>query len=215
MPTEEEIAAAKAADEQKAKDDAAKAAAEAEEAELKRLGEKGIEALREERQRAKDAEAARIAAEKERDDLRKQAADAAAAKAKADEEAAEKRGEFEELAKKRGDQLTTLTEERDALAKRVQAYEDRDRKQIDEGIKALPDDLKEFDPGPDAPLDQRMTWFSKSRDIAAKRTGEQAKDAKRDQFRSVAGAAPVHNGAAGHDDQQARADMRRTVTREF
>jgi len=35
-----------------------------------------------------------------------------------------------------------------------------------EGVKSIPDDLKAFDPGVDAPLEQRMAWFEKAVEIA-------------------------------------------------
>lgn len=134
------------------------------------LGEKGKEAIRKERE-------ARKAAEKERDELQRLVDEAAAAKAKAEEEDAKARGEFEKLANDRLEKLTTaqadlktVTAERDAALARVQAYEDRDRTTITEGVKDLPEDLRDFDPGADAPLDARLAWFEKARAHAAKRT---------------------------------------------
>lgn len=110
MPTEDEIAAAaKLADETKSADAvAAKAANDAEEAELKKLGEKGIEALREERQRAKDAEVARIAAEKRANDAEGKLAADAAAKAKAATKKAEDDGNWQKLADDRAAEVETL-----------------------------------------------------------------------------------------------------------
>jgi hypothetical protein len=134
------------------------------------LGDAGKAALEKERQRAKDAEKRAKEAEKRLAEI-----DAAAA-AKEDEDA-KARGEFEKLAAKRAADLEklqtdhkTLAEERDALTAKVQAYEDRDRKTIADGVKDLPDDLKTFDPGDDAPLAARMDWFTKAQAIASKRT---------------------------------------------
>jgi len=36
-------------------------------------------------------------------------------------------------------------------------------------LAVIPDDLKVFDPGKDAPLDQRMAWFEKAAQIANER----------------------------------------------
>lgn len=171
------------------------------------LGDKGKAALDKERQARKDAEKRAKDAE---DRLSKLEADAQAA---ADEKAA-KDGEFEKLATDRQTKLDklqtdhkTLAEERDALAARVQQYEDRDRKAITDGLKDLPDDLKTFDPGDDAPLDARMDWFTKAQAIAAKRTT----DPIRGNGRSPESA----NGRDAKADEAARQAHVLTMTRNF
>lgn len=134
------------------------------------LGDAGKAALDKERQARKEAE-------KRAKEAEKRIADFEAAQKSAADEDAKRKGEFEKLANDRQatiDALTTektsLAEERDALLAKVQAYEDRDRKTIADGVTDLPDDLKAFDPGDDAPLAARMDWFTKARAIAAKRT---------------------------------------------
>lgn len=139
------------------------------------LGDKGKAAIDKERQARKDAE-------KRAKDAEARLAELDAAQAKKDEDEAKARGEFEKLANDRLTKLETLqtehktlAEERDALLAKVQAFEDRDRKTIADGVKDLPADLREFDPGDDAPLAQRMTWFEKARAIAAKRVTDPQK----------------------------------------
>jgi hypothetical protein len=150
--------------------DAATATETTETTQTDQLGDAGKEALRKERE-------ARKAAEKERDELKRLQDEAAAAKAKAEEEQATKNGEFERLATERQAKLDkaktdfdALKADRDDLAAKVQQYEARDKKAITDGLVDLPDDLRQFDPGQDAPLAQRMDWFTKAQAIAAKRT---------------------------------------------
>ena len=172
MPTDEEIAAQKAEQDAAAKA-AEEAAATAKADETDDLGDKGKEAIRKERE-------ARKAAEKERDELRRVADEAAAAKAKADEEQAAKNGEFERLATERqakleqtNESLKALTAERDALQERLQAREDQDKVEIGQWIKdhkGQIDDLLDFYPGQDAPVDQQLDWYAKARKRAADRT---------------------------------------------
>ena len=179
MPTDEEIAAAKATEDAAAKEAADKEAAEAKDL---GLGDTGKAALAAERLRAKNAEKAVAEREKELETLRAEKATAAAAKAKADEDEAKAKGEFEKLAEERGTKLAeattqakTLTDERDALQAQVTAYEDRDRKRIKDGLKDLPEDLAEFDPGEDVPLSQRLAWYAKAEAQAAKRVTDPAR----------------------------------------
>mgnify|MGYP001289128181 FL=1 len=136
------------------------------------LGEAGKEALKKERE-------ARKALERELAEIRKQIAESEAAKAKAAEEEAARRGEFEKLATERQARLekleeerTALAQERDALAAKLAAYEEREKARIERGLKDLPDDLRAFDPGPDAPLDQRLRWFETAQELAAKRLAQ-------------------------------------------
>ena len=77
------------------------------------LNDAGKAALKAERQKARDAEKAWKAGQAELEQLRKEKADAAAAKALADEEEAKRKGEFEELATKRAEELKTVASERD------------------------------------------------------------------------------------------------------
>jgi flagellar biosynthesis GTPase FlhF len=136
------------------------------------LGDAGKEALRKERE-------ARRALERELAEIRKQIADTEAAKAKAAEEEAARRGEFEKLATERQAKLekleaerAALAQEREALAAKIAAYEERERARIERGLKDLPDDLRAFDPGPDAPLDQRLRWFETAQEVAARRIAQ-------------------------------------------
>jgi len=173
-PTAEEIAAAKAAEDEKRKQ------VEADEAEAKELGEKGVAALKEERQARKTAEKAAKDAADELATLRKEKADADAAKAKADAEDAAAKGEWEKLATERETALAakesavkSLTEERDALLARVKTFEDAVAAEISEWIKAHKDqhaDLMDYYPGDDATLEQKRTWFDKTRKNVESRT---------------------------------------------
>lgn len=131
------------------------------------LGDKGKLALDREREARADAD--RRAREAER----KLAAHETERK-QVDDEAAAKRGEFEKLANERSATITDLDgklkvadtdrkaieEERDAL----RAFFDG---QIDAALKTLPDALKDFDPGPDAPFAQRKDWLEKAQKRAA------------------------------------------------
>lgn len=138
------------------------------------LNDAGKEAIRKERE-------ARRAAEKQAKEMGdrlatlENAANAAAAdKAKADEEAAAKRGEFEQIATKRGEELKTTAQERDALAARVEAYETAEQTRFDARFNDLPDDIKASDPGrfySDTPLSARLKWLDEvAMPEAAKRT---------------------------------------------
>lgn len=170
MPTEEEIAAAKKIEDDaaaaKAKEEAdAKAKADADAA----LGDPGKKAIQEERD-------ARKAADKRAKDAEDRLAEIERADEQKKEDEIKAKGEFEKLATDRQTKLDeakttlkTLAEERDALAATVKEYQDRDRKTIDEGVKDFPDDLKDFDPGPDADLATRMAWFTKAQKHAADR----------------------------------------------
>lgn len=171
------------------------------------LGDKGKQAIQAERQKARDA------AKRAKDAEDRLARIEADQKRKADADAVEQ-GKFQELAETRAQELeqatgkiTTLQEERDALAARVSAYEDRDRATIKEGIKDLPDDLKAFDPGDDATLDQRLAWFTKAQSLAAKRQGDPVRGN---------GRSPEY--AAGRDakaDEAALANTRQQIQRDF
>jgi chromosome segregation ATPase len=187
--------------------DAATATESTETTQTDQLGDAGKEAIRKERE-------ARKAAEKERDELKRLQDEAAAAKAKAEEVQATKNGEFERLATERQAKLDkaktdfdALKADRDDLAAKVQQYEDRDRKAITDGVSDLPEDLRAFDPGQDAPLAQRMDWFTKAQAIAAKRTT----DPIRGNGRSPESA----NGRDAKADEAAREAQARTFHSRF
>jgi hypothetical protein len=163
--------------------------------------------VRKERERTREAA-------KEAETLRQRLAEIEATQQREADEKAAKDGEFEQLATKRAADLekakseaTTLAEERDALLAKVQAYEDRDREVLKVGVKDLPDDLKAFDPGEDAPLDARMAWFEKARNIAGKRTT----DPTRGNGRSPEPA----NGRDAKADEAARLQSQRQALRGF
>jgi hypothetical protein len=171
------------------------------------LGENGKATLKKERE-------ARKAAEERTKAVEARLAQIEADKVKEAEDEAKAKGEFEQLATKRAadlekarDENKSLQEERDALAARVQAYEDRDRKTIANGVKDLPADLREFDPGDDASLDARMAWFTKASALAAKRTT----DPVRGNGRSPESA----NGRDAKADEAARLQSQRQALRGF
>ena len=131
------------------------------------LGEGGRKALAAERKRADEAE--KLARK-----LQADAYAAAAAKAKADEEDAIKKGEFERLANERADalkakdsEIATLTAERDALQERLQTYEANVAAEMDAWIKAnkdaIPAYLNALHPGENASLDDRRKWLDAAR----------------------------------------------------
>lgn len=160
MPTEAEIQAAadaeKAAAEKTQKEDDDALAAVATEA-----GKKAILAERE----ARRVEAkARKAVETELATLKAEKAAADAAKAKADEAEALKRGEHEQVITAKTTENETLKAQLDSAAKRLAAIDAMSVKRIDDGLKAnqVDEAFLAFDPGPDAPLDQRLDWFEKA-----------------------------------------------------
>lgn len=167
---------------------------------IEALGEKGRQAIQRERDARRDAEAraARTdAAEHEARRLKGILDKQAAEKAKADEDAAAKRGEFEQLATKREEERNAAMAERDALvAERDQLRAFFDGR-VEAALKELPDALKDFDPGPEAPFGQRMAWLEK----ALKRAGEMTKETDRGNGRD-----PRATGSAGAaNDEAARA----------
>lgn len=174
------------------------------------LGESGKAALEKERQRAKDAEKRAKEAEKRLADIDAQNA----AKEEADAKA---RGEFEKLANERQskiEKLTTeyqsVTAERDALAERVQSYEDRDKSRLEAALKDLPDDLRVTDPinfDPDVSLTARLKWLDVQQGTAAKRTT----DPVRGNGRSPESA----NGRDAKADEAAREAQARTFHSRF
>lgn len=132
------------------------------------LGDAGKRALDTER-------TARDAAEKEAKRLQGILDKQATEKRKADEDAAAQRGEFQELATKREGERDAAIAERDTLSAerdQLRAFFDG---QVASALKTLPDALKDFDPGPDAPFAARKDWLEK----AQKRAGDMARETTR------------------------------------
>lgn len=126
---------------------------------------------------------------------RKQQDDAAAA---AEQARLKEQGEFRALAEKheaRVKELEPVNERYGQLSGLV-------AQQIEAQIKDWPAEVKTFDPGPDAPIEQRLTWLEKSKPLIAKMneqargqqpgnspnprpaTGEQSRDQQVKDFRS-------------------------------
>ncbi len=167
MPTDEEIAAAKAADEKAAKEAADREALEAKELGLGDAGKKALEA---ERLRAKNAERAAADSAKELADLRREKAEAAAAKAAADEADAAKRGEFETLAQKRKEEADAAKADAEAKAKLLERAEARLKAVVDaqvERLKATKNDALIAGFPKDAPLLDQAEWLDDPRTVAA------------------------------------------------
>jgi hypothetical protein len=133
------------------------------------LNDAGKLALKKERDARKEAQRLAKQQADELAALKAEKAQSEAARQRAAEEEAARKGEFEKLANDRKAALDAATAEKQALAERIAAYEARDKARIETGAKDLPDDLKAFDPGDDAPLDQRLAWFEKAQKIAAER----------------------------------------------
>ncbi|HQY29981.1 MAG TPA: hypothetical protein PK691_01780 [Thermomicrobiales bacterium] len=138
------------------------------------LGEAGRKALEAERKARSDAEKKAAA-------LQKQIDDAAAAKAKADADEAERKGEFEKLATDRAKvietknaELMTATQERDALQARLDAMEQAVIADMDAWIKdhkdAIPSYLTALNPGATASLAERQRWFKAAQGAVAEAT---------------------------------------------
>lgn len=196
MPTDDEIAKANA--------DAAKAKADQDQADLDALalGEKGKAAIKAERDARRAADADREAAQSEARRLQQILDKQDAEKRKADEDAAAKRGEFEALATAREGERDAAIAERDGLKADNDALRAFFDGRVDAALKDLPDALKDFDPGPDAPFAARRAWLEK----ALKRAGELGTDPPRGN-----GPNPKPNGAVGaqHDDAARAANARR------
>lgn len=150
----------------------------------------------------------------EKDGRTKAEALLAEAKKKADEDAERDRqvkaGEYEKVIDGLKGSLTsvsgekdTLTQENTALKEQLAAYQERDRKQIDDGIAAIkadwPDVLAAFaplDPGPDAPINARMTWFETMRAEKARR-----EEGAKERFRSPVTPQPNGRERGGVDKE--------------
>lgn len=172
------------------------------------LGDAGKKALDAERK-------ARADAEKRLTALQKQIDETNAAKAKADEADAEKKGEFERLAadraealKQRDAELKTIQDERDALRERVDARDAEDKAMIARWVKdnkGIVDEYLDFYPGEDAPVSAQMAWFNATRPKVEKRAADPARgngrspeyangrDSKADEAAMAAGARQNRN----------------------
>jgi chromosome segregation ATPase len=84
------------------------------------------------------------------------------AKQQAEEERLKKQGEYQKLAEKheqRVKELEPIAQEYNDLAEQMKVF-------IDTQTKDWPDLIKDYDPGPDAPVKARMAWMNKSRQHA-------------------------------------------------
>lgn len=181
------------------------------------------------------AAAARRAAEKDVDQRVKDAVAAALAQAKTDAEAEDERkrneaaGDFDkirkDLEKQRDDAIARAEKaEGEATAKteRITKADTLLKERLDDRVKALEKvpDLKtayeaKYPADAEADLLDRLDWFEDPRTKVALDTANGAADQHRTNLRNAAGVIPHQNGNATQADQQARADMKRTVTREF
>jgi hypothetical protein len=95
---------------------------------------------------------------------RKSKKDAEEATQKAQADALAEQGKYKELYEQQAAQISTLKpvqEQYSALAAQVAS-------QIEAQIKDWPQEVKTFDPGSDAPIDQRLAWLEKSKPLIAK-----------------------------------------------
>jgi hypothetical protein len=169
---EEDDAAAKAAEDAAAKakaEEEAKAKAEQDDLDKLGVGDKGKEAIRREREARKVEEDARKAAEAELAKFRTAEQEREAARKKAEEDEAIKRGEFEKLANERATAIESLTGERDGYKTKVDRYAAIAAKQVEERLKALPDEAKEDFPKDADALDQ-LAWVDARAQLVAKLT---------------------------------------------
>lgn len=162
MPTDEEIAAAKAAEEKTAKELADKEAAEAKEL---GVGDKGLAAIKAEREARKAAELASTEANKELAKLRKAQSDAEAAKAKEAEEAAAKKGEFEKLATDRAAERDAAKSELEAAKAEVEHYGETLKPIIKEKLDAVPEAARDGFPK-DGTAREQLDWLNDPRTVA-------------------------------------------------
>lgn len=112
--------------------------------------------------------------------LRKEAKDnreALEARARADAEAEQARlreaGQFKELAA----QHEARVKELEPIAQRYTALTQLVQEQLEQEIKDWPAEVKTFDPGKDAPIEERLAWRNKSRPLM-ERLGQQARGAQ-------------------------------------
>ena len=143
------------------------------------LNDAGKAALKAERQKARDAEKAWKAGQAELEQLRKEKADAAAAKALADEEEAKRKGEFEELATKRSEELKTVASERDDYKSRFDKVIEAIKPSVDEQWKTLPEEVKELYEGADDDVMAMQSHITRHKKLIDRLTAnqEQAKQA--------------------------------------
>jgi hypothetical protein len=98
----------------------------------------------------------------------KQQQDEAATKIKreAEEKAALEKGEFEKLANERGARLQQVEAEAMTATERISAYEAEMERQFKARLKALPEEIREMEPGGD--MLTRFAWLPKAEAAAVK-----------------------------------------------
>jgi chromosome segregation ATPase len=166
------------------------------------LSDAGKAALKAERQKARDAEKALKAHQAELDALRKEKADAAAAKAQADEEEARRKGEFEQIATKRSEELKTATGERDTYKAQLDALVTAIKPEVDARWKGLPDEVTELYEGGDDDILAKRAHIAKHQKLID-RLGEQD-DAAKDRHRTPMTPRPNPNAQNGLDTDARR-----------
>jgi hypothetical protein len=114
------------------------------------------------------------------------------AKQAAEEARLAEQGQFKELAAKHEARVKEL----EPLHGRLQSLSEQFTAQIEAEVKDWPNELKAFDPGVNAPIEQRMEWLQKSRPLLDK-LQQQARGTQRGNSPN-----PTPTGQAGN-----RADM--------
>jgi len=107
----------------------------------------------------------RILAEEKRNFKKAQDDSAAKIRRETEEKAALEKGEFEKLANERGSRLAQVEAEYTTTAERVSAYEAEMERQIKARLKALPEAIRDLDPGGD--MLTRFAWLPKAEALAA------------------------------------------------
>lgn len=82
----------------------------------------------------------------------------------AEQERLKKQGEFQQLAEKHA----TKVKELEPYVQRYNSLADQTKAFIDAQTKDWPEIIKDYDPGPDAPVEARIAWMNKSRPHAEK-----------------------------------------------
>lgn len=167
------------------------------------LGDAGKEALRKEREKRRDAANRAKAAETELAALRQKQAEADAAAAKAAEDEAKRKGEFEQLAAKREQERDAATAERDSYKARAEQAEALIAAQVEARVKALPEKVRKLIRDGSDPIDT-FGRLPELEDLAADLDGA-GKPPKSGNGRNPA---PLH-GARGASDEAKRAALAR------
>ncbi|MCA9878212.1 MAG: hypothetical protein KC442_10540 [Thermomicrobiales bacterium] len=161
------------------------------------LGDKGKEAIRREREAAKAAADRAKAAEARLDALQKEKSEREAAEAKAREDEAAKKGEFEKLAADREAErdaakadVKSLQADNDALREAINGF-------LDAEWQALPAEVRDAYLGADDDPLAKLRYLPKGKALAEKLAGKEP--AKRG-----AGADPKPNGTATISDEDKR-----------